>query len=192
MPEAMYVIEEVDRLNGIVSGYLDFARAGGSLLAGDSLQLIDLDELIGSVRKHLADKYGADQITWLADTTGEPLPHLTITSYPRSLRQVILNLFMNAVDAMATGGQLAVSTQYLSENNEVLVSVSDTGTGIDPAILPHIFEPFTTGKEKGTGLGLSISYELVFNHGGRIQAENNPDGGAVFRVWLPVGSRGGK
>jgi signal transduction histidine kinase len=103
---------------------------------------------------------------------------------------VFLNLFMNAVDAMPDGGRLSVSTAFLAERNEVCISVADTGTGIAPAILPYIFEPFVTGKEKGTGLGLSISYELVFNHRGRIQAENNSAGGAVFHVWLPAGNRG--
>ncbi len=108
------------------------------------------------------------------------------------LRQVIVNLFMNAADAMEDGGQLTVSSEFLSASHEALICVADTGMGIDAVILPHIFEPFVTDKEKGTGLGLAISSEIVSNHGGRIKAENRPEGGAIFRVWLPVRSGGGK
>ncbi len=107
------------------------------------------------------------------------------------LRQVFLNLFVNAVDAMKTGGRLTVATRLLSEHREILVEISDTGPGIPEDILPRIFEPFVTGKEKGSGLGLFVSHEIVMRHQGRIQAENNPNGGAVFRVWLPL-ERGGE
>jgi signal transduction histidine kinase len=66
----------------------------------------------------------------------------------------------------------------------------DTGSGIDPQLLPHIFEPFITDKDKGTGLGLTISYDIIQQHHGEIQAENNPQGGAIFKVWLPVEDKG--
>ncbi|MBN1440409.1 MAG: GAF domain-containing protein [Anaerolineales bacterium] len=106
------------------------------------------------------------------------------------IRQVILNLFINAVDAMPEGGRLAVSTADLPGETEVLISVADTGQGIDPAIQPHLFETFITGKEDGTGLGLAISQEIVSKHQGRIRAENRPEGGAVFRIWLPYAKGG--
>jgi PAS domain S-box-containing protein len=102
------------------------------------------------------------------------------------LRQVVLNLFMNAVDAMPKGGRLEVSTEGRADDGEIRISVSDTGEGIDPAIMPHIFETFISGKENGTGLGLAICYEIVNSHKGRIQAENRAEGGARFQVWLPV------
>jgi PAS domain S-box-containing protein len=107
------------------------------------------------------------------------------------LRQVVLNLVMNAVEAMETGGRLSVSTRFLQSSKEILVKVADNGSGIDPSILPFIFDAFVTSKEKGTGLGLAISYEIILKHRGRIQAENNPDRGATFKVWLPVDSEGG-
>jgi two-component system sensor kinase FixL len=105
------------------------------------------------------------------------------------IRQVLLNLLMNAVEAMTTGGRLTVSTHLLAGNNEILLKISDTGPGIDPSILPNIFEPFVTDKERGTGLGLTITYDIILKHRGRIQAENNPQGGATFSVWLPVENR---
>lgn len=101
------------------------------------------------------------------------------------IRQVLLNLLMNAVEAMTTGGRLFVTTQYLPDSHEALISVTDTGPGIDPTILPSIFDPFVTDKQHGTGLGLTITYDIVAKHHGRIQADNNLQGGATFNIWLP-------
>jgi len=101
-------------------------------------------------------------------------------------RQVILNLFVNAVEAMPGGGRLTISTQHIPDQNRVQFTVSDTGLGINPEILPHIFEPFITDKETGTGLGLAIVSDIVIRHNGEVQAENNPHGGATIRAWLPV------
>jgi len=102
------------------------------------------------------------------------------------IRQVVLNLFMNAVEAMQTGGNLSVQTQQLPNEDKILLTVSDTGPGIEPELLPHIFEPFITSKETGTGLGLTITYDIISQHGGAIQAGNNVRGGATFKVWLPI------
>jgi signal transduction histidine kinase len=116
-----------------------------------------------------------------------PNPDLpTVPGLADQLRQVFLNLFMNAVDAMDKGGRLVVSTHLLTEHREVLIEVADTGPGIDPELLPTLFEAFVTNKEGGSGLGLSISHGIVTKHRGRIQAENDPQGGAIFRVWLPL------
>ena len=103
------------------------------------------------------------------------------------IRQVMLNLMMNAVEAMTTGGRLNVSTQCLKDSEEVLIEVSDSGVGINSAILPNIFDAFVTDKERGTGLGLTITYDIITKHGGRIQAKNNVQHGATFSVWLPCG-----
>ena len=72
----------------------------------------------------------------------------------------------------------------------MLITVKDTGPGIDSEILPHIFDAFITTKHTGTGLGLTITHDIIQQHDGRITAENDPDGGAVFSVWLPVDKRG--
>lgn len=115
-----------------------------------------------------------------------PQPDLPLVSgLPDQLRQVILNLLMNAVDAITTGGRLTVATERAGEQ-EILLTVSDSGPGIDPLLLPHIFDAFVTNKDSGTGLGLTITYDIVHRHNGRIQAMNNPNGGATFNVWLPT------
>jgi PAS domain S-box-containing protein len=108
-----------------------------------------------------------------------------IPGLPDQLQQVILNLFMNAVEAMSSGGCLTVATARSLENRNIILTVKDTGPGIDPEILPSIFEAFVTNKEGGTGLGLAIVYEIVNKHGGHIQAVNDPGGGALFMVDLP-------
>jgi len=102
------------------------------------------------------------------------------------IRQVVLNLFLNAIEIMGPGGCLTVQTCGLLPQKEVLLSIRDTGPGIDPEILPSIFEPFITSKPTGTGLGLTITLDIIHQHRGRIEAENNPQGGAIFKVWLPV------
>lgn len=116
-------------------------------------------------------------------------PDPTLPEIPglvNQIRQVILNIIMNAVEAMKESGQLCVTTKYGEDGSEVFLSISDNGPGIDPSILPNIFEAFITNKESGTGLGLTISHDIVLKHQGRITAENNPEGGATIKIWLPT------
>ncbi|MFN7958624.1 MAG: ATP-binding protein [Holophagaceae bacterium] len=109
-----------------------------------------------------------------------------IAGDPVQLEQVIMNLGVNARDAMPEGGRLSLSTG-LGEDGQVLLDVQDTGSGIPEALLPRLFEPFVTTKEhgKGTGLGLVMVFSILKAHGGTVQAENRPEGGARFRVSLP-------
>ncbi len=102
------------------------------------------------------------------------------------LEQVLMNLAVNARDAMPTGGSLGLRT-FLDEAGQVGLEVRDSGTGIPEELLPHIFEPFVTTKDlgKGTGLGLAMVFGIVKAHHGQIRAENAPTGGACFRVTLP-------
>ncbi|WP_243288466.1 ATP-binding protein [Geothrix terrae] len=102
------------------------------------------------------------------------------------LEQVLMNLVVNARDAMPTGGGLSLRT-FLGEEGQVCMEVQDTGTGIPEHLLPHIFEPFVTTKDatKGTGLGLAMVFGIVRAHQGQIWAENAPGGGACFRMCLP-------
>jgi signal transduction histidine kinase len=116
-----------------------------------------------------------------------PDPELPeISGISDQIRQVVLNLFLNAIEVMKPGSCLTVQTRSLVPLKEALLSVKDTGPGIDPEILPRIFEPFVTSKSTGTGLGLTITLDIIQQHHGRIEVENNPEGGATFRVWLPV------
>ena len=106
----------------------------------------------------------------------------------QQLKQVFLNLFMNAQEAIKGGGEIEVSVRsaHLDGAPAVAAIVSDTGKGIPPEILRNIFSPFFTTKATGTGLGLPIVHRIITNHLGRIEVANRPTGGAVFTVTLPL------
>ncbi|MBD3289492.1 PAS domain-containing sensor histidine kinase, partial [candidate division KSB1 bacterium] len=102
------------------------------------------------------------------------------------LHQVLVNLIVNAIQAMPDGGQLIVGTSH--SENAVILEVQDKGTGMDHKTLKQIFVPFFTTKDvdQGTGLGLAVVHGIVTAHGGRIDVESNPGKGSIFRVILPV------
>jgi two-component system, cell cycle sensor histidine kinase and response regulator CckA len=126
---------------------------------------------------------------------GQNMPAIEVD--PVQFDQVLLNLVLNARDAMPSGGDIKIETALLSEEDstkaatsqpsEICVSVSDTGKGMDDSIKEHLFEPFFTTKEQGqgTGLGLATVYGIVSRAGGRIAVESEPEKGSTFKVYLP-------
>ncbi len=170
------------------------AFAGGQILQP---RKVNLNALVQEEMSLLSRIIGADiEVQILV------APDLRVTlADPSQLEQVLMNLCLNARDAMAGGGQLTIETQNVELGTEfcrehaldrpgsyVLLSVSDTGMGMDTATIEHIFEPFFTTKEmgKGTGLGLATVYGIVKQHGGFIQASSEAGKGASFRVYLPA------
>ena len=103
---------------------------------------------------------------------------------PDQILQVLHNLLRNAFEAVGRQGTVRVSAH--AEPGELVVAVADSGPGIAPAQLPHLFEPYFTTKEAGTGLGLAISERIVREHGGRIEVESAPGRGTTFTVRLPT------
>ena len=105
---------------------------------------------------------------------------------PQQLKQVFLNVILNAGQAIEDGGMIRVCTE--SGEGEVVVSISDDGCGIPPEIMDRIFDPFftTKGVGEGTGLGLGIAYQIVRSHGGEIRVESEPGQGTTFSVRLPL------
>ena len=103
-----------------------------------------------------------------------------------ALRQVLVNIILNALEAMPAGGRLTIATRRQEEN--LVISVADSGEGISREHIRHIFEPFFTTREvgKGTGLGLSVSFALVDRMGGRIEVESEPGRGSRFDIILPI------
>ena len=99
------------------------------------------------------------------------------------LKQVFLNLVVNAMDAMPDGGTLRIDTR--DERDFVLLQVQDSGEAL-PELLPHIFDPFYTTKNHGTGLGLSVSHSIIQSHGGRIEVSSEPGRYTRFAIYLPV------
>jgi signal transduction histidine kinase len=101
------------------------------------------------------------------------------------LQQAFVNLFLNSLEAMPPHGTLTVGTGP-SNGRNLLVTVSDTGTGISPEIIDRLFEPFFTTKPNGTGLGLPITRRIIYEHGGSISVESQPNKGATFTIVLPT------
>lgn len=111
-----------------------------------------------------------------------------IKGNPGHIQQVLINLVQNAVDAMAEVEQPRLMLSLKTEEQQLVFSIKDNGSGIDDSQLSQLFEPFFTTKPvgQGTGLGLSLSYGLVREHGGQLLAANRPEGGAVFKMILPL------
>jgi signal transduction histidine kinase len=101
------------------------------------------------------------------------------------LKQAVLNLLTNAVEASSVGDQVELTVQSDAEADVIQVRVADHGPGIAESNLGHVFSPFFSTKAQGTGLGLTFAQKIVSLHGGRIIAENNPQGGATFIIELP-------
>ena len=99
------------------------------------------------------------------------------------MRRALLNLLRNAVEAMPDGGTLTLTTR--AEVHDVLVTVADTGTGIQCEDLDRVFTPFFSTKQGGTGLGLAVARQIVTDHGGRLTCQNRPGEGALFTIRLP-------
>lgn len=102
------------------------------------------------------------------------------------LRQALVNVILNATEAMPRGGSLVVCTRLLPDRPAVEIEIRDTGAGIAAEHLPRIFDPFYTTKEKGTGLGLSVVYGVVEQHGGKIEIQSEVGKGTVMLIRLPV------
>jgi len=174
------VIGEAVRSRNIISNLLDFARESGSHLEPLDLALL-LKETISLARNQI--KLSGIKIDLHAV---EKLPRIHGDS--QQLKQVFLNLILNAVDASRKGGKIQVLVLPADEPNYVAVKVIDFGTGIPAHVLQSIFDPFftTKGKDKGTGLGLSVSQGIVAKHGGRIMVNSVEGKGCTFTVTLPV------
>jgi two-component system NtrC family sensor kinase len=102
------------------------------------------------------------------------------------LKQVFLNLVINAIEAMPTGGELEVNTSLSDDGRWVVVSFEDQGVGLSQETMAHLFEPFFTTKSEGTGLGLSVSYGIIEQHGGTIEVQSAVGEGSCFTVKLPT------
>jgi signal transduction histidine kinase len=111
---------------------------------------------------------------------------LWITADQEQMRLVLLNLVLNAIEAVSENGQIKVATEETDGSREIILSMTDNGPGIAPEDLSRIFEPYFTKRPGGTGLGLALVRRIVEEHGGKIQATNQPEGGARFEIRLPA------
>ena len=175
------VIQELDRIEQIITGLLMFARPPQA-----KSQACDVNQVVERTLDLLDLQFRDAGVNATRALAGE-LP--LVIADPDLLQQVLLNLCLNAIQAMPQGGELTLTTgvrRYRTKRSLVEVSVADTGAGIPKELMEKIFDPFFTTRSMGTGLGLPISVQIVRDVGGLITAKNNAGGGATLRVSFPV------
>jgi PAS domain S-box-containing protein len=183
---------EIDRIDSLVNQLLRFARPTKPLLKPVHVHEI-MEKSLSLLGHRLYQKEIKLTRSWQANVD-------TIRADADQLEQVFLNFFLNAMDAMKNGGELAVSTQVQTderwvaaltrsngESGEVLhITIRDTGEGIRKEDIPHVFDPFFTTKDYGTGLGLSVVHGIIQEHGGQIEVESEVQKGTAFHILLPL------
>ena len=185
------IVQQVDAMKQMVNAFSEYARAPDMQLAH-----FNLNQLVSEV----ADLYRLqDPAVEFRLTLDARLPD--IEADRGRVRQILANLITNGIEALAgrPQGCVEISTELqdpaglpagpAGEGGVVQISVGDNGPGFRKEILGRLFDPYVTSKSRGTGLGLAIVKRIVEEHGGRIEAENRPEGGARVRVWLPVGAQ---
>ena len=178
-PESLAaVIQAVDRLNGLVSRLLYFARTGW-----DEPRPVDMNAVVRQTLE-LVRAQAAGQGVELHTDLQADLPN--VSGSHQALQQVVLNLATNALQAMPKGGRLDMRTRAPDDRQGVELRVSDTGPGVPPEARPQLFEPFHTTRPDGAGLGLALCREIVRQHRGEIELEESGPPGAVFVVRLPA------
>ncbi|MGD0624719.1 MAG: ATP-binding protein [Thermodesulfobacteriota bacterium] len=178
-----FISEESERINNMLTSFLDFAKP-----KPPAFQEVDLKNILEKTAESLSLPARERGVQILQEYPNEKIP---IYLDPEQIREALVNLELNALEAMPRGGTLRVSLTQ-KENRDAIVRVSDTGVGIPSGAESKIFDPFFTMKERGTGLGLSIVHSVVKNHGGTISVVNNDGGGTTFVLTLPLprGTRG--
>lgn len=181
--ELTLIDQQIMRISAIVGKLLQFARPADY---GAYEENVDMAQLTSDCLVLVEHAYEKDQMQMMLKTN----PVAGVKINPSELQQVIINLVINAIQAMSGTGKLMIEVHLEKDAGKdgVALWVSDTGPGLTPQTLENIFDPFFTTKQaEGTGLGLSISQTIIKRAGGQITARNDPSGqGAQFRVWLPL------
>jgi two-component system sensor histidine kinase HydH len=179
LKEKLHIIQsEVQRLENFLGDLRDFTRP-----ATPVMQKININEVIHEVDALMKEE-AKNRNVRLVENLDPHLPPLHAD--PNQMKQVLLNLVKNALEAMDSGGQVVLTSG--AEDNQVWFSVRDTGGGMPPEVLEKIFNPFFTTKKKGTGLGLAVIHKIVADHHGSVSVQSLPDQGTTFRIELPLAS----
>ncbi len=171
-------MEELERAADIVNQLRDLSREPEARREPTDLNTL-VEKTVLLTQKRCQQR--RVEVAWSPATE---LPAVSLA--PDRVQQVLLNLALNAVEAMPEGGQLQISTALTREPDGVRVTFADTGVGIEPERLPGIFEPFHSTRAEGLGLGLYISKKIVEEHGGHIKVDSHVGEGTTFTVWLPA------
>jgi PAS domain S-box-containing protein len=176
-------LDAIERIRQTINNVLSFARPPRPHLVEVNMNDV-IDASMRFSQKHPRFSFEDHQkISFITDY-GRDIP--AVMADPFQLQQIFLNLIFNAFEAMHEGGTITVKTSYKAEDDEIVITISDTGQGVKENMRDQIFQPFYSTKGKGTGLGLPITKRYIEQHGGKISVEGNPSGGATFRITHPV------
>ena len=173
-----------NKLQDLIDELLDVTRIESNILSIQKAPFY-LDDMIDNIVQRYKTKGGeGNQKTKI---TYEKLDSdkITVTADHSKIERVITNLINNALK-FTPYGEICITTNEEKENKRVIVSIRDTGEGVDPEIIPNLFQKFTTKSQRGLGLGLYISKNIIESHGGKIWYERNKSGGSIFKFILPI------
>jgi len=173
-------VTETDRIAELIEQLRETYRPRSK-----TLTKVDLFNLISDVKTVLDPQLRKKQVEWIQPEAFEPC---IVFGVRNNLKQVFINICMNAMEAMEVhgGGTLTIKFHLNEDGRRIGVELRNTGPHIPANVISQLFEPFFTTKGFGTGLGLSISYEIVHYHNGELIVKNNPDKDVSFFVWLPL------
>jgi two-component system NtrC family sensor kinase len=178
-------LKEVDRICGLINDLLSFARPSKPNVAPENI-----NDVVENIARILETQAKEKNVVILREL-GDNLPKIWIDR--EQMKQVFMNLILNAIQAMREGGSISIWSRLISRNGAepagdfVQVEIRDTGIGIPEENLQHIFDPFFTSKDEGSGLGLAVSHQIVQEHGGYVTVESQVGKGTAFFVHVPVG-----
>ncbi|MGB9804509.1 two-component system sensor histidine kinase NtrB [Desulfofundulus sp.] len=176
------MLDAIDHANHIITDFLYLARPGCSCR-----KTYSPEKLLSEVCLLMESEAALRNIT-LAHVISEVLPPVWID--PDQMKQVLVNIIKNSLEAMPEGGQVTIETSCRA--GELLITISDTGTGMDQLVLENIFEPFFTTKASGSGLGMFIAKQIIHNHHGDIKVDSVPGKGTTVTISLPILHRKGE
>ncbi len=169
--------EEIHRMNEIVDQFLRFAKPSSPFLEKTDVLSI-FEETLQLLRPQI------EKQRIVVEKEFQALPMIQMD--PEQMKQAMLNLLLNAIQAMPEGGQLTLKGQNSKEGQWIHLFIEDSGMGISLEDVDKLFDPFFSTKEGGIGLGLSITHRIIDQHHGKIEVESTPEKGTIFTVWLPI------
>lgn len=174
------VIAEIRRLESMMKNFLNFARPHKP-----QFSKVDINHILAATIDFMVKQTSFSNKSKSLNIVKEFKPLPEITADLQQLRQIFINLLLNAQEALPFGGTITIKTSH-DDLGFVRVEIADTGNGIPEDLLNKVFQPFFTTKPRGTGLGLAISKQLIDLHQGSLNVQNAPRGGAIFRIEIPV------
>nr|WP_245168294.1 ATP-binding protein [Desulfobaculum xiamenense] len=179
------ITEEIGHIDSIARNFLEFSRPPKL-----RMQPVDVSQVVDSAMKLMRHRLESHEVEVVHD---RPSPLRNISADPEQLKEVLVNLMVNACDAMGRGGRICIREEegfVVPLGDVVMLRVSDTGPGIPETRRKMVFQPFYSSKEEGTGLGLSIAKRIVEDHGGWINVTSRDGEGATFTITLPCKEEG--